>query len=273
MENKKKLVGIGVAVLACAAVGVTFFMRRAPAPAPEPVVQAPVPPPPLPPPAAPKAPEVIHPPQPANLEQSDEMLQARAKDLSSFPLLSQWLKTGDMVRRTVAAVDVIAQGKSPRQSLGFLSPKKKFLTKKKGDKLYLDPRGYARYDAVAEGFQSLNTQATVKLIQEWAPLFKAASQELDTPRRDFTQNLVQAINELLKTPIVERPIPLREKVISCAIEPEEDANFEELSAAQKHLLRMGPKNTAKIQSKLREFARGLGVTEDQLPRPVIYSAK
>jgi hypothetical protein len=40
--------------------------------------------------------------------------------------------------------------------------------------------------------------------------------------------------------------------------------LEELSPAQKHLLRMGPANVQKIQSKLRELASALGVSSSEL---------
>ena len=36
---------------------------------------------------------------------------------------------------------------------------------------------------------------------------------------------------------------------------------------------MGPKNTVKIQAKLRDLAAGLGVPAGQLPQQKIYTAK
>jgi len=46
-----------------------------------------------------------------------------------------------------------------------------------------------------------------------------------------------------------------------------DEDLENLSDAQKHLLRMGPQNTRKIQNKLWEMAVALGVPKSQLPNP------
>jgi hypothetical protein len=45
-----------------------------------------------------------------------------------------------------------------------------------------------------------------------------------------------------------------------------DPDLENLTAAQKHLLRMGPENIRVIQAKLREIAQALGF-EIQEPAP------
>jgi hypothetical protein len=45
-----------------------------------------------------------------------------------------------------------------------------------------------------------------------------------------------------------------------------DPELESLSQAQKHLLRMGPENILRIQSKLRELAKALGIASSKLPR-------
>jgi hypothetical protein len=85
---------------------------------------------------------------------------------------------------------------------------------------------------------------------------------LGYPHQDFQDTLIRAIKELLGTPIVEGDIALKEGVISYYMV---DEDLEGLSDAQKHLLRMGPQNTRKIQNKLREMAVALGVPESQLP--------
>ena len=120
---------------------------------------------------------------------------------------------------------------------------------------------------------SVNAQAAAALIKGMSPYFQAASRELGTPARDFQATMVKAIQSMLKTPVVERDIPLREKVISYAILPMPDLQLEDLTVAQKHLLRMGPQNTVKIQSKLRDVALALGVPADQLPQQTIYTRK
>jgi hypothetical protein len=47
--------------------------------------------------------------------------------------------------------------------------------------------------------------------------------------------------------------------------------LEEMSGAQKHLLRMGPANVQVIQGKLREIAGYLGIPGAKLPRSSVLT--
>jgi hypothetical protein len=280
--SRKWVLWAGIGVLACVAIGLGvyfyFFHIRAskePPPVEKPVVKEA---PPLPPPpkvvrgAEKKIPPVTLP----NLGQSDDVLREKAKALSSNPKLADWLKVTNIIRRVTAAVDSVADGRSPRASLKFLAPQKEFSVRKKGEKFYLDPQSYTRYNLAVDVFQSLNAEGIVRVFKEFKPLFQDAYRELGYKDRDFQDTLVRAIKELLRAPVVESDLLLEEnedKVVSNLAATMADEKLEDLSDAQKHLLRMGPKNTAKIQGKLREIAQALGVPENQLPKSRVYYSK
>jgi hypothetical protein len=64
--------------------------------------------------------------------------------------------------------------------------------------------------------------------------------------------------------VVPEPIFVRKKVITYVyLDPE----LEGRSGAQKHLIRMGPENTVRIQEKLRDIALAIGTPEGLLPPP------
>lgn len=257
----KKVFGI-VLVLAGAVVGVKMLFRPSPVQAPA-IQTSPI--------EMPARKEEPNPAPPAvSLEQSGAFIRQNASSLSSHPKLTDWLKTENLMRRIAAAVDLIANGDTPRDSLDFLNPRKRFLVKKEGKKMYVDPRSYTRYDVAADVFASLDAQGAAKLVMELNGPFQAACRELDCRVPDFKETLVRAIKGLLQTPVVSGEIRLNERVISYSMA---DPKLEGLNAAQKHLLRMGPQNTAKIQGKLREIAKALGLAEDQLPRSQLYSPK
>src|SRR5580693_7562079 len=72
-------------------------------------------------------PVVVLPPapqaQPAlsfGLEQSDDPVRQMANGLASDSKWTKWLGADNLVRRMTAAVTIIADGESPRASLGFL---------------------------------------------------------------------------------------------------------------------------------------------------------
>ena len=204
------------------------------------------------------------------LGDSDEWLRKKLKDLSPSRKLAEWLKLNDLIRRITAAVDNIAHGMSPRAHLKFLTPNKPFTVVKKGEEIYLNPQSYRRYDLVADVFASLDAKGAVRIFREAKPLFQEAYRELGYPNQDFQETLIQAIKELLGTPIVEGDIVLVQAVTTYQMA---DENLEDLDDAQKDLLRMGPQNMRKIQNKLREMALALGVQENQLPKDRVYTTQ
>jgi len=151
-----------------------------------------------------------------------------------------------------------------------LTPNKSFTVVTKGEALYLNPQSYRRYDLVADAFSSLDAKAAVRIFREVRPLFQQAYRELGYPNQDFQETLIQAIRELLDTPVVQGDIAVVHAVTTYQMV---DENLEDLDDAQKDLLRMGPQNIRKVQNKLREMALELEVPENELPKPQVYATK
>jgi hypothetical protein len=204
---------------------------------------------------------------PVELDKSDDLVRQLARELSSHPKIDLWLRSRDLVRRFTAAVDNIANGLSPRPHVDFFVPEGGFKIIKRGDLDYADPDGYNRYDPVVDVFVSLDSKKSINLLRGLKPLFQEAYRDLGYPNRDFEETLVRAIDELLRTPVVEGDILLEKAVVNYLMF---DPVLEGLSDAQKHLLRMGPENVGAVQAKLREMATALGVPEARLPRSRPY---
>ncbi len=265
MGSYGKIIGIGLAVIAIVVAGLGIYYHFYVKPAEKPFSSEP--------PAA----KTTSPPDGKgvsekdlpyiylpSLKESDEWFRKRIKDFWRYPELAEWLKVNDLIRRITAAVDNIADGQSPRPHLKFLTPGRGFAVVKEQEKLYLSPQSYRRYDLVAEAFASLDANGAVRIFRELKSLFQEAYRELGYPNEDFQDTLIRAIKELLSTPIVEENIALEQAVVTYQMA---DEDLENLSDAQKHLLRMGPQNTRKIQNKLWEIAVALGVPKNQLPNP------
>lgn len=201
------------------------------------------------------------------LDQSDEILRGLAGGLSPHQILGSWLGSQNLIRRFVAAVDNIANGLSPRPQIDFFAPKGEFRVIRRSNQYYVDPRGYDRYNLVADVFSSLDVNKTIELYRQAKPLIQEAYAELGYPDQDFDDTLAGAIVELLKVPVVQGDMLLERKVISYAIA---DPGLENLSDAQKYLLRMGPENIRKIQSMLRGLGTALKIPEYLLPRSRVY---
>jgi hypothetical protein len=207
---------------------------------------------------------------PTSLDNSDDLIRKLAKELSTNSRLDAWLQSKDFVRKFTAAIDNIAAGESPFRQIDFFSPQGEFKVYRIGPAEFIDPASYDRYNLPAEIFVSFDPQEAVRVYQGLKPLFDEAYKELGYPDKDFDQTLKKAVLELLETPVVEGNIRLEKKIKSYAYA---DARLEELSDAQKALLRLGPANVEAVQIKLRQMAAALGLPADQVPRPRIYSVR
>ncbi len=265
MEEKKKvlLAGIIFIVLIALAIAIYYFFildRDGEQPTADEVVEQAVPSASEEEEKAPETEEVE--PLQVDLNESDPVIRDLIKRLTSNPQLANWAMTDDLTLNFVAGVDNIANGQSPRAQVDFFTLTEGFHVVERNGRTYIDPASYERYNAVAEVFDSLDTEGTVRLYKQLKPVIQEAYKDLGYPDADFQDTLIRAFVELLKVPVA-KDILLEKKIISYAMV---DPELESLSQSQKHLLRMGPENILRIQSKLREMAQALGVSSRRLPR-------
>jgi hypothetical protein len=194
------------------------------------------------------------------LDESDPTLQALANRFSTHPKLPVWLATTGLVRRFVVVVDNIAEGVNPRRHLASLAPEAAFKVSRQKtgggrdqsqERVVVDASGYERYDLIADVFASLDAKAVAEIYRTMKPLVEEAYRELGASESKFDERLSRAFEVLLETPIVEGEIEIELLVTTYAYV---DLELEDLTPAQKQLLRMGPRNVALIQDKLREVA-------------------
>ena len=273
-DSPRRAIAFGI-FLALALVGaVLVLLLRPSAPPPAPAADAGEPPPPPAPEPAPLADEeptgeVEPPPEPLASEPDDEQLRALLGELSGHPSFSKWLEHAAL-GRLAAVVAMIARGESPRTILGFLPVEGKFQTLRRGEREFVDPQSYSRYDALVEVFLSLDARATARLIARLKPWLDRKVREIEKPGTTFRKLLVQAMGELLEVPCVTGDVPLFTTAVVMKIDIPE---LEAMSEAQKHLFRMGPENVRKVQGKLRELGRALGLARELAAyRPIAFSA-
>jgi hypothetical protein len=203
-----------------------------------------------------------------SLDSSDEVIAKFAKRLSPHPQLATWFKQKNLIRKFTVVIDNIVHNASPRKHVPFLAPKGDFQVVEKNGLLRINPDSYSRYNLLADVFSSLDSEECANIYRQAKPLIQQAYRELGYPTENFDNTFTKAIIILLKTPVVEGDIYVERKVIAYKMI---DAKLEQLGPPQKHLLRMGPENVRKIQRALRRIALALGIPENQLPEPKVYS--
>ncbi|MDH4197032.1 MAG: DUF3014 domain-containing protein [Candidatus Aminicenantes bacterium] len=205
---------------------------------------------------------------PLELDRSDDLLRQLIQGLSSHPRLPVWLRTSEIIRKFVAAVDNIANGISPKSQVDFFAPSGRFKVARRDGRTVIDPTSYDRYTAVADVFITIDTPAAARLYRSLRPLIGEAYRDLGYPGQNFDDTLLRAFVELLDVPIVEGRVPVDRTVTNYVYL---DPSLEGLSQAQKQFLRFGPENVQVIQTKLREMAQALGFPEGRLPKSRFYT--
>ena len=233
---KKPIVWILVG-LAAIAVAV-FFLRAKESPLP------PAPPPPQAQPAPPKPADIPLPP----VETSDQLMRRALGNIS--PLIAKWLQQDNLLDRAVVVADNIAEDVTPRKQLPFLAPAKPFSAPKN----VLDEHSYRRYDTFADTVASIDAKTLAAAVRELRPLLESAYHKLGYPDRTFDSVATRALQRLIDAPVVEGPVPLVPKGAIWRYAADE---LESQGPIEKHLLRMGPRNTKVIQIKAREIASAL----------------
>jgi hypothetical protein len=200
------------------------------------------------------------------IDATDPLVRTLLSVLSSHPRIAAWLATDGLVRSFTVVVLNVAEGKWPAtaKGLGPLRPAQRLRVVERGGAIEIDPQSFDRYNAIAEGFASVETAGSARLYATFRPRLEEAHHDLGASTSSFDATFERAIVRLLETPVVTGPLrvePLAEGIGYRLV----DDRLESLSAPQKQLLRMGPRNARLIQAKLREVAVALGIPASRLP--------
>src|SRR5262249_3573747 len=148
--------------------------------------------------------DVVIPP----LDESDAVVRRLVSALSKYPAVMAWTETGGLIRNFTLVVSNIAEDHLPTKFLTMVRPKGAFTVITSGDKTYIDPSSYHRYDMYADAFAALDATGAARLYATVRPRVAEAYRELGYPDRDFDATLKAAIVELLATPVVDGQIPV-----------------------------------------------------------------
>ena len=182
------------------------------------------------------------------LDDSDQLIRDGVVSLTRHEGINAWLASAELIRKFVAVVDNVARGQIAKGPVRFLAPEGPFLANRLDDETYvLDPASFRRYDPFVEVVDSIDARRAAEFYKLLRPLFHEAYLELGYGTKDFDDVIFDAMGRLLETPVIDDTIRLRRPVVMFEYE---DINLENLSPAQKQMIRMGPRNTQKMKSKI-----------------------
>ncbi len=258
MPSYQKVIWLAAGITALAILVLGYFLFLVPSAKEKPVVETALTPKDLPlavePDQAAAAGEKDLAPLKLDLDSSDDAVRALVAAAPVPGILRDWSRQKDLLRSLVAAVDNVAQGQSPTPQLAFLAPRQKFTVLEKNGVTCLDPRSASRYDQLVKTFVAIPDETLVFWYRKLSPTLESAFSELGYPGVTFRERLEQAGNVLARAPVAAADAALEKKIVSYVFA---DSALEELPPAQKHLLRLGPRNAALIQKKMRAFLAAL----------------
>jgi hypothetical protein len=188
------------------------------------------------------------------LDDSDTAAKSKLATLTPEGTLGEWLHPDHLIRRSITLVDGLSRGVLLQKMIKVPSPKGKFIAIKEGNKFWVDPTNYQRYDYLTDRLNTIDSNKLVELFHLFRPLLEQAYEELGYPAEDLDNAVVAALDQILSTPIPTTPIALTRESVQYKYA---DPTLEALPPIQKQLLRMGPDHTQKIQTKARELRESL----------------
>jgi hypothetical protein len=263
LEKKSGLRWIALALLGAGAAGWYLFGREAEAPVA--VVDA----------GPPKVDAGLV--KPLSLEEGDALLRKLAAGWSSSADLQKLLATPFIVRILAAAANLVADGDSPRPVLNFIDFKEPFAVEEREgpkpkrpparhgkrkapperpEKLFMSEKAYSRFDGLTGIFGGIDAAAAGQGYRELRPYFDVAFAQIGRPGKKFDEVLSAALERMLAVKPLEGKIEL---VSKGALYLYKDPELEKKSAAEKLLLRMGPKNGRVVQDQLAKFKTAAGL--------------
>lgn len=179
------------------------------------------------------------------------------RESSSHAAYRRWLEQPQLFSRGVAALLRIAEGESAGEALAFLAPAGRFEVLERDGKRVIAPATFARYDEIAEAVASIDAKTAVAAYRALSPTLSRLHREIARPGVGLDETVRRALSRLAETPTTGEEIEVVSARVGANYEFADPA-LEGLSAAQKQLLRMGPKNAARVRAKCRELLEEIG---------------
>jgi len=196
------------------------------------------------------------------LQNSDAEFKQDVLAISGSAQLKRGLFKEQIINKTISSVNDMAQGmRPPAKVLRELTHPSAFLVIQRGDKLYISPKSYQRYDQLAQAINEIDNQAAIALYKKYLPLFQVVFSEFSYPKDYKVLDIFKAaVGKIIQAPIITGRIEVIRPAVYYKFA---DPKLEKLSALDKQMLRMGPNNTRLIQNKLREIVQELIALEQE----------
>lgn len=189
-----------------------------------------------------------------SLNSSDSYVRQRLASMELGASLLRLMVSDEIIRKFVVFAHNVAEGDLPQLEYPLRRVQPELMVRELDENLYeLDTASYRRYNTLVDTLVALEPEQAMRIYDSLRPLFQEAYQELGF-QESFDQVLVQAIDQILAARPVEGPFQLIKPSVMYVYA---ESQLEALTPVEKQLLRMGPENAAKLQSRLPAYRERL----------------
>lgn len=189
-----------------------------------------------------------------SLNSSDSYVRQRLASMELGASLLRLMVSDEIIRKFVVFTHNVAEGDLPQLEYPLRRVQPEPMVRELDENLYeLDTASYRRYNTLVDTLIALEPEQAMRIYDSLRPLFQEAYRELGF-QESFDQVLVQAIDQILAARPVEGPFQLIKPSVMYVYA---ESQLEALTPVEKQLLRMGPENAAKLQSRLPAYRERL----------------
>ncbi|WP_242396368.1 DUF3014 domain-containing protein [Anaeromyxobacter oryzisoli] len=183
-------------------------------------------------------------------------VQAQLGPASAHPLYRRALLGDDVLSRWVVVLDDLAEGASPRRALELLAPDQPFTVSGSGGSEAIAAAAYARYDAFGDAVASVDVTILARAYHALHPAIETAYRALGYPPGALDRATARALRRIVDAPVMDGEVIV---VNRGGLFVFANPALEQLPPVEKHLLRIGPRNTRLLQDKARALQQALGL--------------
>ena len=184
------------------------------------------------------------------LDRSDAALREALVALAGPVSARDLFHPDEIARRVVVTVDNLPRRKLPAQLLPVKPVAGSLVTSPDNGGLAVAAANDARYAAYAAMMTAVDTKKLVAAYVRFYPLFQEEYRALGYPYGAFNDRVIEAIDDLLAAPEIGGPVGLvQPKVVYEFADP----GLESLSAGQKLMVRIGPRNERAAKAGFATF--------------------
>lgn len=191
-----------------------------------------------------------------SLDQSDDAVMTGLLALAGDGALKSLLRPDAIISRMVSTIDSL-----PKQSVGMnvlplRTPTGTFQVQSSDGMFVASKKNAERYATYMYVADRINPTAAAAWYKRNYPLFQQAYRDLGT-NGYFNDRLVEVIDHLLAAPEPKGSLQLLPEKQGYVYS---NPTYEQLSAGQKFMVRVGPDNEAKLKEKLRALRDAVATT-------------